>query len=106
MVAMKSSRGGCMKKTHALTRRSFHPGSLRCAVVEDHAVSQPKEHDIKANQAQRLAVELAHLAEHIGLLDALDDQPVLDPDVVEEAGLERALSGRGAVQPPGRCPVD
>ena len=24
MVAMKSSRGGCMKKTHSLTSRSFH----------------------------------------------------------------------------------
>jgi hypothetical protein len=62
--------------------------------VADHAVSQPQEHDIKADQAQRFAVELAHLAEHIGLLDALDDQPVLDPDLVEEAGLERALGRR------------
>jgi len=70
MVAMKSSRGGCMKKTHSLTRRSCHPSSLRCAVMADHAVSQPREHGIKAGQAQRFAVELAHLAEHVGLLDA------------------------------------
>jgi hypothetical protein len=46
--------------------------------VADQAVSQPREHDIKAGQAQRLAGALAHLAEHIGLLAALDDQPVLD----------------------------
>jgi hypothetical protein len=31
---------------------------------------------------------------------------VLDPDVVEEAGLERALGGRRPVKPPGRCPAD
>jgi len=68
-----------MNKTHSLTRRSFHPSSPRHAVTADH---------------QRFAVELAHLAEHIGLLAALDDQPVLDPDVVEEAGLERSLGRR------------
>jgi hypothetical protein len=33
MVAMKSSRGGCMKKTHSLTDRSFHPGSPRRALT-------------------------------------------------------------------------
>jgi hypothetical protein len=59
-----------------------------------HALSQPQEHGIKAGQAQRLAGELAHLAGHIGLPAALDDQPVGDPDVVEEAGLERALGRR------------
>jgi len=47
-----------------------------------------------------------HLAEHVGLLDPLDDPPVLDPDVVEEAGFERALGGRRPIQPPGRRAAD
>ena len=101
---------------HAIRARSLLPGTIlgglhpaakaSAAATGDRAISQPQEHGIKTNQAQHFAVELAHLAEHIGLLDALDDQPVLDPNVVEEAGLERALGGRGAVQPPGRCPAD
>ena len=40
------------------------------------------------------------------MLDPLDDLAVLDPDVVEEAGLERALGGRRPVKPSGRCPAD
>ncbi len=69
-------------------------------------VSEPQEHGVKPDQAQRLAVELAHLAEHVGLLDPLDDLSVVDPDVVEEACLKRSLGGRRPVQPPGRRPAD
>ncbi len=49
-------------------------------------LSEPQEHGVEPDQAQCLAVELAHLAEHVGLLDPLDDLPVVDPDVIEEAG--------------------
>src|SRR5579864_7232646 len=59
--------------------------------------SEPQEHGVEPNQAQCLAVELAHLGEHVGLLDPLDDVSVVDPDVVEEAGLVGALGGRRAV---------
>jgi hypothetical protein len=50
--------------------------------------SEPQEHGVEPDQAQCLAVELPHLAEHVGLLDPLNDLAVFDPDVVEEAGLE------------------
>jgi len=50
--------------------------------------SEPQEHGVEPDQAQGLTVELPHLGEYVGLLDPLDDQPAVDPDVVEEAGLE------------------
>ena len=43
-------------------------------------LSEPQEHGVEPDQAQCLAVELAHLAEHVGLLDPLDDLPVVDLD--------------------------
>ena len=58
-------------------------------------VSEPQEHRVEPDQAQSLAVELAHLAKHVGLLDPLDDPPVVDPDVVEH-GLYLAQQIRGA----------
>jgi hypothetical protein len=50
--------------------------------------SEAQEHGVEPDQAQCPAVKLPHLAEHVGLLYPLDDQPVVDPDMVEEAGLE------------------
>src|ERR1700751_3923243 len=41
---------------------------------------------------ERFAVELAHLGEHVGLLDPLDDVPVVDADVVELDHGDRAAA--------------
>jgi hypothetical protein len=49
---------------------------------------------------------LAHLAEHVGLLDSFHDGAVADPDVVEEAGLEGSLGRRRAVEPASGCAAD
>lgn len=56
--------------------------------VGTRGASEPQEHGVKPHQAQRLTVELAHLAEYVGLLDPLDDLAAVDPDVVEEVRLE------------------
>jgi hypothetical protein len=68
--------------------------------------SEPQEHGVEPDQAQCPAVELAHLGEHVGLLDPLDDVSAVDPDVDEEAGLVGALGGWRPVQPPGGRPAD
>ena len=57
-------------------------------------MSHPQEHGVEPDQAERLAVKLPHLGEHVGLLDPLDDPPVVDADEVEEAGLIGAPGGR------------
>ena len=52
------------------------------------ACLQPQEHEIEPGQAEFFPGELVHLGQHVGLLDALDDKPVIGADVVEEVRLE------------------
>jgi len=63
---------------------------------------KPPKPGSESNQTHGLSIDLSHLAEHVGLLDALDDQAVIEADVVEEAGFERVFGRRRAVEA-ARC---
>ena len=60
-------------------------------------LESPK-HGPESNQTHGLSIELPHLAEDLGMLDALDDQAFIEEDVVEEASFERALGRRRAIE--------
>src|SRR5215472_4228728 len=78
--------------------------SIPCAHdrAREHDSLLAQEHRPQPDQAQALAVELAHLAQDVGLLHPLDDAAVLDPHVIEEAGLAGPLGRGSAVEPAGR----
>ena len=46
-----------------------------------------EEHRADPDDAEGASVELAHLAEYVGLLDSLDDLALVESDVVEVARL-------------------
>ena len=60
------------------------------------------QHGPESNQTHGLSIELSHLAEDVGLLDALDDQAVIEEDVVEEASFERTFARCRAIEA-ARC---
>ena len=59
---------------------------------------KPPKPGSESNQTHGLSIDLSHLAEHVGLLDALDDQAVIEEDVVEEASFERAFGRWRAIE--------
>ena len=64
-------------------------------------LKSPK-HGSESNQSHGLTIELSHLAEDVGLLDALDDQATIEEVGVEEASFERTF-GRWRAKETARC---
>src|SRR5215472_8716728 len=67
------------RKSPANAIRSIPCAHDRAREQESMTRLQAQEHRPQPDQAQALAVELAHLAQDVGLLHPLDDAAVLDP---------------------------